>query len=68
MLHNLFAERAKRGFFILSYLFIVFFIKYLFLISFAVNTFLFCELNSFVYDQMRLGLHFSWEVRNDLDM
>ena len=68
LLHNLFAERAKRGFFILSYLFIVVFIKYLFLISFAVNTFLFCELNSFVYDQTRLGLHFSWEVRDDLDM
>ena len=67
LLHNLFAERAKRGFFILSYLFIVVFIKYLFLISFAVNAFLFCELNSFLRsDEIRIA--FYWEVRNNLDM
>ena len=50
---------SKRGFFILSYFLIVFFLPtVLFLISFVVNTFLFCELNSFVYDQIESGVAF----------
>ena len=62
MLHNLFAEWAKRGFFILSYLLIVFFLPtVLFLISFVVNTFLFCELSSFVYDQIESRVAFFLE-------
>ena len=39
----------------------VFFTNYLFLISFVVNAFLFCELNSFVYNQIESRIAFFLE-------
>ena len=49
----------KGDFSILSYFLIVFLLStVLFLISFVVNTFLFCELNSFVYDQIESKVAF----------
>ena len=52
----------KGDFSILSYFLIVFLLStVLFLISFVVNTFLFCELNSFVYDQIESRVAFFLE-------
>ena len=60
---------SKKGdFSILNYFLIVFLLSnVLFLISFSVNTFLFCELNSFVYDQIESRVAFfldkTWTCR-----
>ena len=52
----------KGDFSILNYFLIVFLLSIvLFLISFVVNTFLFCELNSFVYDQIASRVAFFLE-------
>ena len=52
----------KGEFSILNCFLIVFLLSnVLFLISFSVNTFLFCELNSFVYDQIESRVAFLLE-------
>ena len=52
----------KGEFSILNCFLIVFLLSnVLFLISFSVNTFLFCELNSFVYDQIESRVAFFLE-------
>ena len=58
----------KGDFSILNCFLIVFLLSnVLFLISFSVNTFLFCELNSFVYDQIESRVAFfldkTWTCR-----
>ena len=60
---------SKKGIFpILNDFLIVFLLSnVLFLIAFSVNTFLFCELNSFVYDQIENRVAFfldkTWTCR-----
>ena len=54
---------SKKGIFHseLSFDCVFFLPTVLFLISFVVNTFLFCELNSFVYDQIESRIAFFLE-------